>query len=142
MLPIHPAIVHFPIALLPLAAVLRWWLLWRPSPWGDPAARLCSWLGTLFLAAAVISGQAAIPTHMPEEATPVFQLHQQLGTLLLLWYGSIALWEVARHHKMRRVELLALTLAHSIGSAIVLFTGSLGGRLVYEYGVGVTAGQD
>jgi len=66
---LHPAAVHFPIALLSLgwvfaaAAELRG----AKSPWAEPAARWTLWLGTLSAWAALGLGLLAEETapHVP-----------------------------------------------------------------------------
>ncbi len=139
-MPLHPAVVHYPIGLLCMAAALRVVLLWRPTPWGEASARLCLWTGTVALAAAVLSGQASLPTSLSPPASEVLETHRQLGFFLLLWYGGISLWELARLQGMGEKERLTLALVHLIGSALLLLTASYGGTLVYEFGVGVRKG--
>lgn len=139
-MPLHPAVVHYPIAFLCMAAVLRVWLLWRSVPWGEASARLCLWVGTLMLAAAVLSGQANLPPALAPPAADVLAAHQRLGFFLLLWYGGVSLWELARMQGTDVRERLLLTAAHLVGSALLLLTASYGGTLVYEFGVGVRKG--
>lgn len=133
---LHPAIVHFPIALLCMAAVLRVILLWSVRPWIEAALRLCLWTGTLTLAAAVLSGQSSIPSELPQGPAIVLEKHQRLGFTLLLWYGFLSLWELARSGRIRRGERVILVIAHLAGVTLLLLTALYGGILVYDFGVG------
>ncbi|MCS6966443.1 MAG: hypothetical protein NZ473_06725 [Candidatus Kapabacteria bacterium] len=137
MLPIHPALVHFPIAFLSLAAVLRLWLLRSNATWVHATARLCLWLGTVSLGAAVLSGQATLPSAVPAEAAVTLELHRQFGFALLLWYGGLSLWELVRMNTILPGERFALAFAHIAGTTVLFLTAFLGGRLVYEFGIGV-----
>ncbi len=140
-MPLHPAIVHFPIALLSLAAVLRLWMALLPRDWMEPAARLCLWAGTIALAAAVLSGQGGMPNWIPEAARATLTLHQQLGFATLLWYGGVSLWEIRWLRSTGSRERRVLAAVHLLGTVLLLSTAFLGGKLAYKFGVGVPAGQ-
>jgi uncharacterized membrane protein len=137
MPPLHPALVHFPLALLPIAAVAQIVRLFRPQSSAALLVRLNLWLGTLGIAAAVLSGQASIPPQLPPEALEPLRLHQQLGYAALLLYSGLALWELARGNRMSRWEALLYTAMHWLGCGVLGFIALLGGRLVYDLGVGV-----
>lgn len=140
-MPLHPAIVHFPIALLSLAAALRLWLVVAPRPWLEPAARLCLWTGSIAVAAAVLSGQAGVPGWIPEAAQAVLAQHQQLGFATLLWYGGLSLWELRWLRSTGSRTHRVLALAHLLGILVLYATAFFGGKLVYEFGVGISAGK-
>ena len=136
MPPLHPAVVHFPIALLSLAAALRLWVALSPREWLEATARLCLWLGSMTLAAAVLTGQATTPHPLPPAAAEIFRWHQQLGFTTLLWYGGLSLWEIRHVTSITMGRRRALAAAHIVGSLLLLSTAFFGGRLVYEFGVG------
>jgi len=140
MPPLHPVLVHFPLALLPIAAVAQIVRLFRPQGLSAFVVRLHLWLGTLGVAAAVLSGQASIPPRLPPEALELLQLHQQLGYAALLLYSGLALWELARGNRMSRWEVLLYTAVHCLGCGVLGLGAFLGGRLVYEFGVGILGG--
>jgi len=142
MHPIHPMVVHFPIALLS-ASVLFDLLAarWRPEEF-----RIAS-LYTLILglAGALVS---VITGAMAEEAVEhsglvpewVLEIHETLG--------FATFWIFAGLLGLRTAEWLgwirkrrALTVMLGSAAVVVLFVASYyGGSLVYEFGAGV-AGQ-
>jgi uncharacterized membrane protein len=139
MHPIHPMLVHFPIALLS-ASVFFDLLAFR---WRQEECRTAALytlvLGLAAAAAAVISG------HMAEEAVEhsgvpelVLELHEKLG--------FVTFWMFAGLLGLRMAEWLGwiaerptLRIAVEVGGVVVLFVASYyGGSLVYDYGAGVT----
>jgi uncharacterized membrane protein len=90
--------------------------------------------------AAVLAGQYGMPAQVPAAAASLLQLHQQLGFGLLLWYGGISLWEMVSLRNRSPWARTLLVLAHLVGASALLITAFLGGRLVYQHGVGVGSG--
>lgn len=139
MHPIHPMVVHFPIALLS-ASVLFDLLATR---WKSEQFRSAS-LYTLILglAGALIS---VVSGHMAEEAVEhtavpeqVLEIHEKLGfATFWIFAGLLGLRAAEWLGWMRERRVLTITL--EIGAVIVLFVASYyGGSLVYDYGAGVT----
>ncbi|MBI3320877.1 MAG: DUF2231 domain-containing protein [Candidatus Omnitrophica bacterium] len=138
---IHPMVVHFPIALvltavgLDLAAVI----LRRPT-----LHRLALWnlgLGTLGAAAAVLTGlQAEDVAKHSFEIWRIMELHKRLGITTLILGLMIVGWRVRARDQMRP-RRRAVTLAVMLMMASTLGLGAyLGGRMVYEFGVGARGG--
>ena len=139
---VHPAIVHFPIALLALgaavAAVRLWWSL---SLWLSLAESGLLWLGTLSAWAALGFGLLAEmrAPHKPL-AWEVLADHKTLG----FWtvgvfsvFSLLRLWATERAHdadRWRRVQLL-FWLA---GLVLLIATGMHGGELVFDFGMGLS----
>ena len=139
MHPIHPMLVHFPIALLSAAVFFD--LLggkWRPEE-----CRIAG-LYTLVLGfagslAAVVSG------HMAEEAVEhsgvpesVLELHEGLGFATFWIFLGLLGWRL-----VTRIGFVGEQRAVSVGLGIVgvvvlLVASYYGGSLVYDYGAGVT----
>lgn len=138
-LPLHPSLVHFPIALLVLGALASFVYLWRKdarfSTWGF-VSLLLGWVLTI---PAIITGlidKADIPA-----GTPADQIANQHTTAIFaMWilYGLALYWQYRWRDEMdqrnRRLVWAALLILGSIG---LLIAGHLGARLVYELGVGV-----
>ncbi|HLZ34571.1 MAG TPA: DUF2231 domain-containing protein [Nitrospira sp.] len=138
MHPIHPMLVHFPIALL--SASVFFDLLaqrWRPEE--------CRTAGlytlVLGLAGALVS---VVSGAMAEEAVEhsgvpkrVLEIHETLGfATFWLFTGLFGLRVTAWFGwtKERRLVSLALGLT---GVAVLLVASYYGGSLVYEFGAGV-----
>lgn len=138
----HPLIVHFPIALLLTATALDLMatLMKRPN-----LHRVALWnlgLGTLGAATAVLTGlQAEEVAKHSFEIWRVLEIHERLGITTLLLAIMVLAWRLThRDHLTRRARLLTL------GVMLVMCTtvsigGYLGGRLVYEFGVGGSFGR-
>jgi uncharacterized membrane protein len=138
--PLHPRFVHFPVALLATGSVLALVYL---LGWRRPALPTAAWvmllLGWLGVFPAVISGLID-RNAAPDDPAVLAALnpHIAAGFGLLLVYGLL-LYERLRNPAVldkphRRLWLLALLLA---GLALLVVEGWLGGKLVYELGVGV-----
>lgn len=137
----HPLVVHFPIALLltalgiDLAAIVSR----RPA-----LHRIALWnlgLGTLGAGAAVLSGLKAegIAKHS-FEIWRVMERHQQLGIATAILSLLVLGWRLVTRDQLTRSARLAM-LAAMLAMGITLSVGAhLGGRLVYEFGVGGSFG--
>ena len=139
--PLHPAVVHFPIALavlLPVAALVALWVIRRGAApleaWAVPLAMAVALTGSAWVAlqtgeaeedrVEAYVGEAAIHEH--EEAAERFLLIAGVMTLV----GGLGLLSGTVGNAARLVA--------SAGAVVVLLAGvqvgSAGGRLVYEHG--------
>ena len=135
-------VVHFPIALLltallcdVLALVLRRPAIHRVALWN-----LC--LGTLGAGAAVFTGlrAAAVAKHS-FAIWQIMERHERLGITTLVLGIVIAGWRLVKRDQLTP-RVRALTIAGMALMAVVLGTGAyLGGRMVYEFGVGGSFGR-
>jgi uncharacterized membrane protein len=137
--PLHPAIVHFPLALamgaflMALAARHR-----RLSTWDSPAVFLLV-LAAVGSVAAVLTGDAAHDAAViPTAAAALVARHEQVGTLAMwVLVGLAAVRLLLAWGRLWR-GALAWVFVMLIGAsaALVLFNGHLGGQMVYRHGVG------
>lgn len=142
--PIHPLLVHFPIALFSVGSVLAllYLLGWRRLA----AAPLLAWgmlaLGWLGLFAAILTGLIDRNREGSDAALlAVLNPHTALGFALLAVYGWLLYWRLRWADVLDRPALRArLVLLLALGLAVLLVESWLGGRLVYELGVGVRGG--
>ncbi|MDP1768917.1 MAG: DUF2231 domain-containing protein [Nitrospirota bacterium] len=140
MHPIHPIVVHFPIALL--CASVAFDAL--ASRWPTGGLRETS-LYTL-LAGVVTAALAVVTGGMEEELAEragapesVLELHESLGTVTLVVFGALLGLRLAmRWGWFNEIPSLTLGLG-AIGIVILTLTGYWGGELVYTYGIGVKA---
>ncbi|MGA6829351.1 DUF2231 domain-containing protein [Nitrospira sp. NS4] len=138
--PIHPMLVHFPIALLSATVFLD--LLGQR--WRRDECRIASlYTLVLGLAGALVSVASGA---MAEEAVEhsgvpkqVLELHESLGFATFWVFAGLLGWRMAvwlDWVQERPVVSVALGLT---GVAVLLVASYYGGSLVYEYGAGVMA---
>ena len=135
--PLHPAIVHFPIALLLSASAAD--LVWLAGLTGDVH------IGSVLMAGGLAMGLVAMGaglfdfTKLDQAVVPHAVRHMSVvGTA---WTGyAIALY-LRRDTLSGGVTPGSASIALSLLSALLLSVGGwLGGRLVYTFGAGVSKG--
>ena len=138
---LHPLVVHFPIALLlcalgcdVLALLIRRPALHRVALWNLA-------LGALGAVAAVLTGREA--EEVAKHSFEIFQVmerHERLGydtlTLACLTLG----WRLWRRDQLGRRARVGTLILMGLMAASLAYGAHLGGRLVYEFGVGGTFG--
>lgn len=141
--PIHPALVHFPLALLLAHSLLTWLALRRGDPAFETSAYHCLLLGWAGAVVAVLSGLwdawQQVYTTAPDN-TPLLNwvnLHAAAGLAVVGIYGRALLRRrrqpgLLQDRGARRGYLRLLL----IGTLLVLVAGWSGGQLVYTFGVG------
>ena len=142
---IHPMLVHFPLALLPLAVLLQWWLLvtGKTQFSRDRGAR--GVLGLIVVAAlgalaAAAFGDMALDIAI-DHGVPEVRLedHEELGETtawLLLGLAVVQGWFYATENRAKVINLL-MTLGSTAVLGVLLATAYHGGELVYKLGVNV-----
>ena len=134
-LPLHPSIIHFPVALGvvgALAAVVYLFVRREWLRWFAPVLLTIALLGSV---AAYFSGQsaedAAEALKVPEAA---IEEHEESALWAMGLLGLAALLSWATHAR-RRGEWVSAVIA-AVAAAAVLRTGHLGGVLVFIHGAG------
>lgn len=134
---IHPLVVHFPIALLFVAALMYWM--------GFLARReLLQWsglwmlvLGALGAAVAAATGLYAAPGVMLARSvkTALLTYHKRIMIAVLILSAALALWAIAaRPMPVRgRGAFLAMLV---LVAALIAKGADYGGRMVYDYNAG------
>lgn len=146
---IHPAMVHFPIALLLATPVLMLVSLFARSAWRSwaTAALVLMAFGTLATWLAAGSGHAA--AQLVDKVQGLEQAigrHEQLGvmtrnvfSLLTLLYAALVLIPALMRKPLPaawRISVHSVFLAGYLGGALLLAnTANQGGHLVHEHGV-------
>jgi len=140
--PLHPALVHFPIAFLYGALILHAIQIWRPN-WMCRVIGM--WLLGLSVALSIFSaltgekeaaraGQVGYSTEILE----IMNRHELMGNIVT--WGSITIFLVwiylfFKNMEDRRIDILALAFL-TLLVGMVSFTAYLGGQLVWVHGVG------
>lgn len=148
---LHPAVVHFPAALVPVAALLDLAALsLRSKTWLDRAAATVWVLAALGTGGAYWAGrQAADSLTVPPRIQPHIVEHSDWAwwtlwavVLLALARLVLAAWD-ADSERLRRLPLRWLVWMGSLGGvALVFYTADLGGGLVYQHEVAVGTVQE
>ena len=140
--PLHPALVHFPIAFLYGALILHSIHLWQPN-WIPRVVGM--WLlglaATISIFAAMTGEREVAKAGQMGYSTEILKLmnrHELMGNMvtwgsIILCLGWIYLFFKKREDK--RIDFLALAFLLLL-VIIVSFTSYLGGQLVWVHGVG------
>lgn len=138
----HALIVHLPIGLLVTAFAAELVALLRNRP--EPVATVSTALyaaGSLTLAAAYLTGRAAaLDVHIPGPAVAVVDRHGTWALWCLIHFSGLTAARAGllqRSGPRPRLVHAAFGVAGLAGFVLLAITAELGGRLVYQYGVGV-----
>ncbi len=122
---LHPALVHFPIALALMTGVAELLYSWRRNPLYDHAAKFMLVVAAIMVVPTVITGWffSEGATFSPQ-MEPYFLAHRALGMITGVWMIATA---IMRFKAPRGPYLVALVVL----VALVATTAALGGILVY-----------
>lgn len=145
---VHPVVVHFPIVLLLVAPVFVLLGMLKPE-----RTRCFSWAALLLMAmgvasawVSVLSGFAAMQlAAVFDEGQEVLEEHEHMAlatrtafTVALGVYAALLLVPALRKRELSRGWGIALhgvfLTLYAAATALVVWTGHLGGRLVHEFG--------
>ena len=139
LFPFHPRLVHYPIALCLTGVLFLAIGLIRSQErwiWYGRLSLILGWASAIVAALAGLVDQSRAPD-LPAIASAINQ-HITVGIALIIVFG-FALYLPLRDKRYladtsQRWIYIALLL---LGAGLVLLEGWLGGKLVYEMGVGV-----
>lgn len=137
--PLHPAVVHFVVVLPFLALLFELISLWPKARQIAPVVPVLLLLAAAAGVVAVLSGEAAHDEAViPPAARALMEQHEELGEkamvgLLVLAAVRLILWRMERFASWVRVAWVLVLLA---AAAAVGYNGKLGGKLVFDHGVG------
>lgn len=132
--PLHPALVHFPVAcwtLATLADIAGFW-------WGETAWRLASFLMAVGTTLAVVAMAAGLVELMKlESGHPALRdVHRHMVLAATAWSFYAASLLLRVDGALAAPGKIAVALGGA-GFVALCLTGWMGGKLVYEHGVGV-----
>ena len=132
--PLHPPLVHFPMALLPVSFAAQAWDLFIGNPTAASLAAMTLSLGLIIAVPAVIAGfldyLSISSGHSGERAA---QLH--LGVMAAAITAYFAAWLLERQSPQSGA-MWASFACSGLGTVALLAGGWLGGHMVYRHGVG------
>ncbi len=128
----HPIAVHFPIALVIVAALAELVFLWTKQPWIEGAARFCVIIGAIGALGAIVTGLLAEQSSSYRGIyASILEKHEGLGiTSVIVIILTAVLSEAARWKDDARLRL-AFRIALLISVVLIGATGYYGGRLVH-----------
>jgi uncharacterized membrane protein len=136
--PLHPILVHMPMALWP--AALAFDLLSLAGIGGNLMVRTSSWLIGAGLAVALL----AVPTGIvdwsgikPEKpAWKIGLWHMVLNVVVLILFAINFVLRLGTYRESMTISVAPLTLS-IVGTLVLFVSAYLGGRMVYAYGINV-----
>ena len=138
---IHPLLVHFPIVLLFLAVLVDLLaLIFRTRRFTARLATVLFVAGAVALFVVWLSGRAAADlVNVTGDANAVLTDHADWATIALWYFGiygllRLGLWHLRFPHAVR----ILMAVIGAGGLVLIVQSSSLGGRLVFEQGVGVS----
>lgn len=142
--PLHPAIIHFPIALALVALLFE--VLARRERWRslENAGAVLIVLAALGAVAAVVTGGwARDEAVVPPGVRAILDRHDDIGqTAMWVLLGVAALRLVlgwARRYRGAAVWMYLALMA--VAAGLVAYNGHLGGEMVFHYGLGTAPVQ-
>ena len=138
----HPIVVHFPIALLLSALVIETLALLFKNPFLHRVSLCNLGLGFLGAAAAVFTGRLAMAVAKHSyEIHQVMELHEHLGYVVCGLAASVFTGRILLQDRLTAAQRWCAFFLLFLACGLMVFSAHLGGRLVYEYGVGGSYGR-
>ena len=136
----HPRVVHFPIALLLTYVLFETLGAITKKDFLLKAAHLILLLGVIGAFAAVQTGERAEMAFdfWNKEASALMEQHEQYANITIWYFTALLVIRtfLVFKKKFTNVFKYSFVVLALIGAFFVFKTGDLGGRLVYEHGIG------
>ena len=136
LIPLHPKLVHFPIALFFTALIFELLSRLFKKSFISEAAVLIYCFGAFLTPLVVYSGLwEQVRLHLNH---PLLTQHKTFAllTMWISWVSLVFIWWINKHQSkyFRNFFLIILIIVN----VTVTVTGYYGGKMVYAYGVGIT----
>jgi uncharacterized membrane protein len=148
--PLHPALVHFPIAFLLLGTVMTICSLFVPGVALRRITAVVLILAALGAAAASWSGEEDedAAEHAGPAAQQVLEEHEEWGersrnaAIVTALAAGLAAFTASQSPRFSKITMIVTAALSLISSWCVIRAAHCGGELVYRHGVGVKTGAD
>jgi len=134
--PLHPLIVHFPIALLLLATVIEIFALWKRERFNTTGTIL---LGVGFLSGIVSyltgdGGAEYAEAKWGRSVDALIHTHETFALLSMIFFGGAFGLKLISYvwSQQRKTIWYLVVLVAIIGSIFLALTGHYGGKIVYQ----------
>jgi uncharacterized membrane protein len=130
---LHPAVIHAPLTLLPTATAADMIAVMSGSrAWAKVGRRLwvAGTVSALFSGVAGLAASQEVKLDEPRARDMVF-IHGLGNTFITLGAVGVTLW------RLSRPPTIGQTLIALVANAAAIYTATLGGKMVYELGVGI-----
>jgi uncharacterized membrane protein len=135
---LHPALVHFPIALLIAAGVFYGAARFREAATMYRAGWLLHLAGLVSVVVAVLSGNAAQGDLVLTPSLEAdLKTHQLLGYATLWVFALLAVWQYLRQGRGQPREQWLFLMVYWLGLGLMAYGAWHGGHMVYAHGAGV-----
>ncbi len=135
--PLHPLIVHFSVALLLLAGLFGFISLFvKRGFWKDLTLKSLV-VGVIFAPIAVVTGLIEEQTMKHAGIDEMLLAHKYNGMAVLFFFQILLAWFWLRKNIPGKKEYTTWVICLLLGTSMVLLQGYLGGKLVFEKGMGV-----
>jgi len=141
--PNHPGFVHFPLGLLVGAFFFELVALVFRRPALHDVGRACLFLGTAAALVAVATGLwgERLVEPKPPALDALVDRHETLAFVTASLAVVLSMWRVAMRKSYAGGRRVAFVAGLAVLAAAVLYTGHVGGKMVYDHGAAVTVGQ-
>lgn len=135
---LHPAAVHFTIALLVLGGVGESLGILTRRDGLERYSGKMTLLGTVSLLPTVVTGLLAQNVlDPPETVRTLLGVHERVGLLVLGTFLALALWKAWDRGRVPEGQRTAFAVALLAAVALALYGAFLGGEMVFGNGLGV-----
>ena len=143
MIPVHPFLVHFPVALIFTSAIFFSLEFVTENPrWGITGFWVMAG-GLIGAVLAIISGNIAYSSLiLTNELKKISSLHETLGWTATWITGMLLVWYYLRRKSQSRIEKSTYLFLLYLCVGGLGFSAWLGGKMVYENGGGVIPMQE
>ncbi len=145
MIPLHPKVLHFPIALL-ITALLTALLAIFFRNKRDFFKEMLMWITLLAGLSAIVTATAGFIAESQlvhnDTIHEMLELHKTLALTLTAGLIIASVWIIWRRNKMQIKELIIFTVFLAVLGGLVGYTAEMGGKMVYEQGAGIIPMQE